>query len=739
MMTDKFYDRANKDAKKGQGTFDFTGGRSDLPTAPLSAEFSDLRDLPEDTVEDVEAKAKAYRSLRKQDAFLRARMGCNLYTAAFLLPKTGEVPSGDSERTVPTSQDVWLAVGQGKGRKPIMENAKAATQARALHWPLEFPDIMGRGGFNVVLGNPPWEKIKLLEKEFFSAREPEIAATTNATQRARLIEQLSKAAPRTPQRILWEDFQAAKRLSEAISTFVRVGGDEGGRFPFTGTGDVNTYALFAELVTNLLDDSGRAGVVVPSALATDSTTAPFFSYLVSERRLLELHDFQTGKGFFDAIGHARFKFSLLTIGAIGTGPNEIPLSFFARTAEEYNDQRRKFTLSPEDIIRINPNTQTLPVFRTRSDAELTAKMYSHAPVLVVDGKGTKGNPWGVNFMAMFHMSSDSGLFRTSTQLSEAGYIRDGADWVSEGVKPSQAVLAVEGAGSGSLDLHDAGPKPPERFVPLIEAKLCNLWDHRASSYAVRGDERGYRVLPETSAEDHANPNFEIEPFYWIKKAEVTKRLDARKYKHNWLIGVRDITSSTNERTAIVSLVPAVGIGNSLPTLLIGDEFVPCTAGLLANLSSLPFDFTARQKVGGTHLNLFILKQLPVFPPSFYSPGRLDFVKRRVLELTYTSHSLACFARDMGYDGPPFIWNDDRRALLRADLDAFYARAYGLTRYELSYILDPADVKGPDYPSETFRGLKEKETRQHGEYRTRRLVLEAWDRMEANGEFTAMGM
>lgn len=135
----------------------------------------------------------------------------------------------------------------------------------------------------------------------------------------------------------------------------------------------------------------------------------------------------------------------------------------------------------------------------------------------------------------------------------------------------------------------------------------------------------------------------------------------------------------------------------------------------------------------------IFKQLPVLPPEFYTEPRLAFITPKVLELTYTSHSLAPFARDLGHDGPPFAWDEDRRAHLRADLDAFYARAYGLTRDELRYILDPADVKGPDYPSETFRVLKEKEIRHHGEYRTRRLVLAAWDRMEADGEFTAMGM
>ncbi|TVS08963.1 MAG: restriction endonuclease, partial [Gammaproteobacteria bacterium] len=144
-------------------------------------------------------------------------------------------------------------------------------------------------------------------------------------------------------------------------------------------------------------------------------------------------------------------------------------------------------------------------------------------------------------------------------------------------------------------------------------------------------------------------------------------------------------------------------------------------------------------IGGTNLNLFYLKQFPFLPLTYYTEPRLAFITPKVLELTYTSHSLAPFARDLGHDGPPFAWDEDRRAHLRADLDAFYARAYGLTRDELRYILDPADVKGPDYPSETFRVLKEKEIRQHGEYRTRRLVLAAWDRMEADGEFKAMGM
>jgi hypothetical protein len=163
------------------------------------------------------------------------------------------------------------------------------------------------------------------------------------------------------------------------------------------------------------------------------------------------------------------------------------------------------------------------------------------------------------------------------------------------------------------------------------------------------------------------------------------------------------------------------------------------AMLHAKLNALVVDYCMRNKLSQASIPQGTVYQLPILPPDFYIESRLAFITPKVLELTYTSHSLAPFARELGHDGPPFAWDEDRRALLRADLDAFYARAYGLTRDELRYILDPADVKGPDYPSETFRVLKEKEIRQHGEYRTRRLVLAAWDRMEANGEFTAMGM
>jgi hypothetical protein len=354
---------------------------------------------------------------------------------------------------------------------------------------------------------------------------------------------------------------------------------------------------------------------------------------------------------------------------------------------------------------MNPNTSTAPIFRTAADAELTARIHARVPVLINESKGNLGNPWGLSFMAMFHMANDSGLFRNAAQLADAGFVRIGADWTKQ-----------------------QNDRPVERLVPLYEAKLANFFDHRASSYG-NNAARGYRVLPPTSLMEHTDSNFEVEPFYWVPERAVNERLQLRTWKHNWLLCWRDITHATNERTLIATAIPSAGCGDTLLLMFPTQATAQQAAALLCNLCSLVTDYLVRQKIGGLHLKYNVIKQIPILPSSSYGADDLAFITPRVVELTYSSHSMAPFARDLGFNGLPFRWDEERRAHLRAELDAWYARAYGLTRDELRYILDPADVKGPDYPSETFRVLKANEIRRFGEYRTARLVLQAWDAME----------
>ena len=670
----RYFDRRNKGERDGQGTLDFTGGKSALPSAPpLAASLRAVRVLPEDSTSEIAEKKKQLAAAKSDRRLWNWRVAANLYVAAFLLSKK-DAPLDPGSALVPTTDHIWRTLLGGQVYGPLVGvSCEATDDARVFHWPLEFPDVMAGGGFHVVLGNPPWERIKLQEQEFFASREPDIAMALNADARGKMIAGLKGSPDNSRSRRLFEEFQQAKHTAEASSVFVR----ESGRFPLTGQGDVNTYALFAELFECLVKRIGRAGIVIPTGIATDATSAPFFSAIVAERRLISLHDFQTGLGYFDRIGHARFKFALLTLGGNGVGPIDIPFSFFSRTIVDFADTRRHYTLRVDEIARINPNTRTAPIFRTKYDAELTAKLHRRVPILIEDGKDG-GNPWGISFMRMFDMANDSGLF-----LSEPGALR----------------------------------------VPLLEAKMIHQFDHRWCSYE-RGDTR------ELTPQEKCDPSFEPTPRYWVDAARVQARVSERNWTHQWLIGWRDICRATDERTLIAAAFPLQAVGHTTPLLMPSPAHVGKAGALIANLSSLVFDYVVRQKVGGTHLVIGVLKQLPVLAPTSYRQPDAVWIRDRVLELVYVSHSMSPLARDLGHEGRSFAWNEERRSQLRAELDAWYARAYELTRDELRYILDPADVMGEDYPSETFRGLKYNEIKKYGEYRTRRLVLEAWDRLEA---------
>jgi hypothetical protein len=196
----------------------------------------------------------------------------------------------------------------------------------------------------------------------------------------------------------------------------------------------------------------------------------------------------------------------------------------------------------------------------------------------------------------------------------------------------------------------------------------------------------------------------------------------------WFAAFRDITNATNERTMVASALGRAGVGNNAPLYDLASKVAAAAAVLLANFDSIILDWAARFSVGGTHLNFFIVKQLPVLPPQVFLEQVLpdwtyaELIVPRVLELTYTAHDLEPFARDLGYEGPPFRWDEERRHAIRCELDAIFGHLYQLDRSDLEWILDAQP------PSESFRTLKEKEVNRWGEYRTQRLVLEAFDRL-----------
>lgn len=893
---------------------------TDQVVAELSQERQKLEAIPDNSPAEVSRKQQLYSRYCQDPQHQKLVEACNLWTAAFFQPL---IP--DFSRAI-TTQAVADRLQERTPSQALATAQALAVENRFFHWPLEFPEVFESGGFDVILGNPPWERIKLQEEEFFASRNTAIARAPNAAARKRLIADLPKTNP-----ALWHDYQRALHGAESTSRFLR----GSGQYPLTGRGDINTYSVFAERVRSLLNIRGRAGIIVPTGIATDATNQFFFADLVEQGQLASLFDFENREALFPGV-HRSYKFCLLTLTGGRTPTDATTFTFFATHADHLRDPRRAFRLSATDIARINPNTRTLPVFRTRQDADLTRAIYQRVPVLVNEHTGE--NPWDVRFMAMFHMSNDSHLFRTRAELEKQGYRLVGNVFVPsppsplshaarEGGRIAAPDLSSRAAGEGGYELprasreliararqlrreattaesllwellrdrrllgrkfrrqHPIGqfiadffcddarliieidgavhreptqqerdrlreeilrehgfailrftneqifdrteqvlqeiaayvtahsyehPSPLSqslgrgaggegRYLPLYEAKMIWHYDHRYGTYEGVRD-RSSTQLPTPDEHQHADPHFVVQPWYWVPAEEVTKRLG--DWQRGWLLGLRNVTNATNERSAIFGLLPKAGVGHSMPLLFARTVKAYLLPTLVANLTSIVFDYFVRQKVGGVNMTFGYIQQFPVLPPTAYTPADLAFIVPRALELTYTVWDLKPFADDVwneaddglraaihaawdanriavgrhegrlpswisaypeietnpqkGIPFPPFRWDDTHRAVLRAELDAYYAQLYGLTRKQLRYILDPADLTEREledildpreevadpldpagyatraaastFPGETFRVLKEKEIGQYGEYRTRRLVLEAWEKL-----------
>jgi hypothetical protein len=671
------YKKRNKSEKAlGQKRLEF-----EQSPAEHSEEYAELfgvgLDFPEDKPSDVRKKAELFAKARSGVDWWHDYTAANLWTASFFMPLNKM-----DDPLVPT-QDTFLSYLLHRQNRPQMTGAANALAAelRFFHWALEFPEVFQRGGFEVVLGNPPWEMVQLDPQEFFASSAPEIAAAANMAARDRLIAKLAQDNPR-----LCAAYEDERHNIDAIQKFIHVSG----RFPLTSFGRLNLMSLFAEHSRQMLNFKGQAGIVVPTGIATDSFNQHFFSDLINQHNLSSLYDFENREGLFPDVD-TRMKFSLLTISKKRTPKTSF--AFFCTNPAQVRDPERRFSLTSDDFALLNPNTGTCPIFRTRVDAELTRKIYRNVPVWVNESRSL--DPWKFKGLLMFMMNTASALFRTTTDFPK-GLIGEG-------------------------------------FVPLYEGKMVQAYDHRAASVVVNTRNVNRQGQPEaTTLEQHKDPQFTATPRYWVAATDVEHKLSS--WSRPWLLGVKDVTSATNERTAIFTVMPRVGVGHKIPLILVFPDNIQLVACLLANLNCLVFDFVARNKVGGNSMGYFILKQLPVLVPDTYRDVDLTYVRSRVLELVYASSDMEGFARDMGYSEGPFPWNEQKRAEMRAQLDGYYAHLYALTRDELRYILDPNDALGDEFPSETFRVLKENERAKYGEYRTQRLVIEAFDRLSRNERF-----
>lgn len=691
---------------------DFNISKIDEEQISLAEEVREITSLPENDLLEQLTKQRRWEDLMQSPRVESLRRACDIFTAAFYHIFTfDDVHAEEDGFKVPDSPytaTVYQALEEIKQLEnpdsnyvPLTEEFKRyvadeATRQKFFHWCVEFPEVFADGGgFDVMCGNPPWDKLQMEDEKWFLGKDNDIVDASNQSARDKKIKALEKTNLK-----LYDEYLDARHDIASQSNFVK----NSGRFTLTNCGKIELSSLFAEICLQFSKEAW--GLVLPTGIAVNDSNKAFFSKLVDENRLISLYDFENREKLFNI--DSRFKFCLLTAGKQQSKPRGVQGGFYLTRLDHLLDPNRIYTLQTSDFVLLNPNTKTCPTFRTSRDAELTAKIYRNCGHIIENEK-TGDNPWKVKFGSMFNMSTDSNLFRTYEQLTNAGASLSGNRFTV----PDGTV-----------------------YVPLYEGKMIWHYNHHYGTWPTYGTRPN--AIDSPSLEEMQNSSSCIMPWYWVPEVEVRNNLKSKGWDARLILAFRDITNATNERTLIVAGVPdAFGVGNTATLACCG---VPAAA-LLAQLASIPFDYVTRQKIGGTHASVNYVKQFPILAPDQIPDDIRWEMAKRVIELTYFNHDMDAWAQELWKEmtekqriempnvgrKEPFIFDPDRRAVLQAELDAIVAHLYGLTTDELRYILDPEDICGIGCINETFRVLKERELREFGEYRTRRLVLDAWHR------------
>jgi type I restriction-modification system DNA methylase subunit len=673
-------------------------------------DYSKLEHTNQDTLEGVTKVKQSFEKLRNNDTWYHDWVACNLWTAAFFWTYTKE-----NESLAPTSEDIF-----NYQQRPSIANAQMIGKANALsidhkffHWPLEFPDVFEQGGFDVIIGNPPWEIIQSNPHDFFTGQYTDIVKAETHAKRKKIIDRLANH-----NYDLYEQYNEYLHANDSYQKYIH----SSKRYIYSNIGRLNTYSIFLELSIEITRSAGLLGLIIPSGIATDSYNQTFFNHIIEKRLMISLYDFEN-RGYFFKDVDSSFKFCAITISGGKINEQSPTFSFFCKRVEELKYSGKTYVLEWNDFALFNPITKTSPVFRNYEDYILTKKLYTYGNILI----NNNDSKCDITFQLMFMMNSDSEHFLKINQIN-------------------------------TIESYE------RLFLPLYEGKMISTYNHRFQSIIFNSNNSKRPAQPvEIKFELLQNSSFKSTPLSFVEKLNVDKRVKHKNYPKNWFLGLRNISSPNNEKYLTASILPYSAVGNSI-TLIHSNTCFKSVA-LISCLNSIVIEYVIRQKIAGPNINIFYIEQLPL--ETVISNTFLKKIILSVLELTYTSWDIKAFADDIwkeadtelkeairnqwednkvatgghewappewceldqeGCPLPPFKWDEERRAILKAELDAIYAKLYGLTTEELRYILDPQDVYGPDFPGETFRVLKEKEIKLYGEYRTRRLVLEAWERL-----------
>lgn len=596
------------------------------------------------------------------------------------------------------------------------ETAAPAEDARrkgevlgAFCWPLAFPEAFcdadgswkPDGGFDVVLTNPPWEKVKPDRKEFHAAYDPAIRdfQGRSLAQRIRDLHRQNGIAE------AWQTYETEQKAlaSTLLGLFNHQVAMVSGRR--TG-GDPDLFKFFFERSHQILRRDGAAGLVVPSGLHSSQGATGLRRLLLDESQVQVLCKFDNERKVFPGTDH-RFKFDLIVFRKGGPS-GEFPAIFLSWETEEALERMERHPglvhLTPDLIRAVSPDTLTIPEYRSERDVEIVRKMHARCEPF-----GTVMQRWGLQFRTELHMTNDSHLFRDRAWLRRHDCTQlPGERWrgADEAVYASGPYVRQADGWMRAEDQDD--PHAPvvyagEEYVPLMEGKWIHQFDHCAFAY-VSGEGKSQIITRPLGLEEK-----QVVPHFFVSRREF------REHLRGWpphRVGYRAIAHQSVERTLITAYIPGeFPAGNSVPVLSADDPWLLVTWMGISN--SFALDFRMRMGLSGGNANLFTLCPLPLPEIPAESGAARDLVVA-VCRLCCSTDETSGFWNEIASfhaDAMPSPWRPEcaatdprERARLRARIDALVADLYGLSVEDYAYILSTfflLDRSQPALPGDRF--------------------------------------
>lgn len=652
----------NKSERSGQGVLDLEGGDSWVPRPPNIAEkLSTIRSLPEDSKWDTSKKRSAYLNFENDSVLKKWKTASNLYLSPFFLSIESIISN-----QIPTTGDVWRTLNEDMADSRVASVAKACCEKlNAFHWFLEFPDIFKSGGFDAVVSNPPWEKLTILEREFFHSY-PEIAGEANAQNRKTEIKNLLADNP-----IVETKWNQERIKFRGTRSFIR----NSHQFPLTAVGELNLYSLFTELSLSIAKPDSWVGLILKSTIFTGSTFSRLTKFVVGNGLLRSVYDFKNEK-FFKDVSQAE-RFSLATFG-----PSAVKTRLIVGvglTQANYLSRSNQVTSIDRDFpIIANPKTGTLPQCETLDDLQTLIRVTNSYPTLAE-------SDWKARYTSGLHMTGQARELCKRETLEALGYKLSSNRYHKDG----------------------------KTYIPLYEGKNIHQYDHRFGTFDTIHEKRRYKIKasprnPHISEKQQRK--FEIIPRYWVSEDFYTLDNQKRIIGSEWNFAFRDVVNvSTNYRTAVGCIVGKASCNCRTPNIVIDGGSAKGTALFLSMFNSVPYDYLLRQKYYGSRFSKSILIQSFVVDRGCLEPYETEILIR-VSRLSGTSESIDPFVDQLNV-GTRSQFCLETRLHDRAWLDALYFNLFGFS------------VSSIDYVFSTFPIWKKKSISQWGRFYEHELTLE----------------